>query len=109
MDGEHVTVDLSAVPEPGFVIWSNQRQSWWGPHESGYTQWVEEAGRYTLTDAARIVRQATVDARLRQQVRSTLHGGPIQILDEWMLPAPETLLTAIAAGVDALPEEDTPK
>jgi hypothetical protein len=40
---------------PSFLIWSNEHGAWWGPNGCGYTKRREEAGRYVLFEALRIV------------------------------------------------------
>ena len=77
-----------------YVIWSNQQRAWWGPGEAGYTRYVEEAGRYTETDARRIVAQATVAGQLVHRVTGHLTGADVEVLDEVMLPAPVPVVRA---------------
>lgn len=38
-----------------YLIWSNERKAYWKPREAGYTPIPEEAGKYTLGKAAKIV------------------------------------------------------
>ena len=38
-----------------FVIWSWERQAWWAPERQGYTEQLEQAGRYSHQEAADIV------------------------------------------------------
>ena len=38
-----------------FLIWSWEHRAWWAPNHRGYTVNVDEAGRYTVEEAARIV------------------------------------------------------
>lgn len=43
-----------------YLVWSNERQRWWGPNESGYVQSLEAAGRYTRREVISICRQSIV-------------------------------------------------
>lgn len=72
-----------------FLIWSNQHCSWWRAHERGYTQRIEEAGRYDRADAERIVSNATLDGRLATDTTDLVTGRPYSRLDEYMVVAPE--------------------
>lgn len=38
-----------------YLIWSYDHNAWWRPNECGYTERIEEAGRYTASTAGRIV------------------------------------------------------
>jgi hypothetical protein len=37
-----------------YLIWSWEHKMWWGPNHCGYTPHLEEAGRYTEAEAAKI-------------------------------------------------------
>jgi hypothetical protein len=41
-----------------YLIYSHEHLAWWVQNGYGYTQDVEEAGRYTQTEAIKIVEQA---------------------------------------------------
>lgn len=41
-----------------WLIWSIEHSGWWLPGYKGYTQNRNEAGRYALTEAMRIVEDA---------------------------------------------------
>jgi hypothetical protein len=43
-----------------FLIWSNQKAAWWKPNSCGYTNNIEEAGRYSAEDAIKICNNANV-------------------------------------------------
>jgi hypothetical protein len=43
-----------------WLIWSIQKNAWWKPESLGYTRAVAEAGRYTLDEAERILRQCNL-------------------------------------------------
>ena len=38
-----------------YLIWSFEHNAWWRPNECGYTENIDEAGRYEPEDAKRIV------------------------------------------------------
>jgi len=42
-----------------YLIWSNEHRSWWRPNRVGYTQHIEQAGRYSRDDAMEITDGAT--------------------------------------------------
>lgn len=97
--GEPETVavagEIMDLPDfPHYLIWSNEHQMWWGPNHTGYTRWVEEAGRYTLAAAAKQVHESTVGGQLAYDVASyiTGYGHRITITSECVVPAPETVL-----------------
>ena len=83
------------------LIWSNQQRAWWRAGEAGYTQTIEEAGRYELVDAQRIVASATVGGRLSMRAADPVTGDEYDRLDEYVLPAPESL-AELAELVDAV-------
>jgi hypothetical protein len=39
-----------------YVVWSIEHKSWWGPNRSGYTPYLDLAGRYTRDEAIEISR-----------------------------------------------------
>lgn len=42
------------MKEKQYVIWSNEHQAWWRPRSIGYTRWLEDAGRYSESQAKEI-------------------------------------------------------
>jgi hypothetical protein len=74
-----------------FLIWSNEHGAWWRDNESGYTQHIDEAGRYDRADAERIVADATVDGQLSTQRQDPMNGRPYREFSEVIVAAPETL------------------
>lgn len=44
------------MTESHWLIWSIKHNAWWEKAENGYTPLMENAGRYTLEEAIRIVR-----------------------------------------------------
>ncbi len=41
-----------------YLIWSNEHNSWWKPYSYGYTNSIQEAGRYSLEEAMEIEKDA---------------------------------------------------
>lgn len=73
-----------------FLIWSNQHGMWWRPGKSGYTQVIEEAGRYPRAEAEKIVASATCDGQLRHDRTDPVTGAAYVSFDEVLVPAPES-------------------
>jgi hypothetical protein len=46
--------------QPRYVIWSFEHQAWWAPDRRGYTEMLDQAGRYDDAEAQQIVRHANV-------------------------------------------------
>lgn len=74
-----------------WLVWSNQRGMWWRPDQRGYTQFVEEAGRYTRGEAEDIVKTATCDGRLQHHRTDQVTGVEYVSLDEVIVFAPESI------------------
>lgn len=74
-----------------YLIWSNQRGMWWRANERGYTAIIDEAGRYPLDQAQRIVAKATLDGRLTHERTDPMTGCAYTMLDEVIVPVPETM------------------
>lgn len=69
---------------------------WWGPNRSGYTRYVEEAGRYTLNEAKSIIRMRGQEGavpldvvlenassvlkigKLHEKLEPGLYGAPVE-------------------------------
>lgn len=90
------------MSEPMFLIWSNQHAQWWRPNKRGYTQWIEEAGRYPQAVAQALVEDATLGGSLRYQRADPVTDRPYEAVDEWMVLAPECT-PAIDAAHDLKP------
>jgi hypothetical protein len=73
----------------GYLIWSNQQRMWWRPNERGYTEFVDEAGRYDRATADRIVARATCDGRLTVSRQDPVTDAWYEQLDEVLILAPE--------------------
>ncbi len=71
------------------LIWSNKHGAWWRRSERGYTQSIEEAGRYPRSVAERIVATATCDGLLLRTRTDQITGEGYEQLDEVIVPAPE--------------------
>lgn len=76
---------MDAAP---WLVWSNQRGMWWRGGRTGYTQYIEEAGRYTRDEAAKIVAQATCDGQLQHHRVDPYTGVEYIGVDEVMVQAP---------------------
>lgn len=85
-----------------YLIWSNEHRSWWRADHSGYTQLIEEAGRYPRADAEAIVANATVDGALTVRRTNPVTGMEYASLSEYMILAPERAEPA------APPTDDVP-
>ncbi len=72
-----------------FLIWSNQHRMWWRADERGYTDSIEEAGRYPLDAAETIVRKASVDGALLYDRTDPLTGEQYRQAPEVLVLAPE--------------------
>jgi hypothetical protein len=72
-----------------YLIWSNQHRLWWRHDEKGYTQYIEEAGRYSYDDAKRIINVATAHGRLAFTRVNPITGETYTYFDEYMVIAPE--------------------
>ena len=79
-----------------YVVWSNQHAMWWRANRRGYTPWLEEAGRYTRTEAEAIVTDATLDGKLTHRV-PRIDGGEMSVVDEHLMLAPESLTDLLAS------------
>jgi hypothetical protein len=73
------------------LVWSNQRGMWWRPARRGYTGIIDEAGRYTRTEAGAIVADATCNGKLTHQAVDPISGQVRTIMDEVIVPAPEAV------------------
>lgn len=80
-----------------WLIWSNQHGMWWRTDERGYTQVIDEAGRYERAEAERIVARATCDGQLTRYRTDPWTGVEYVSVDEVMVLAPESVET-LAAG-----------
>lgn len=72
-----------------WLVWSNQHGMWWRPNRSGYTAFIEEAGRYSRAEAERIVAQATCDGQLKHTRVNPVTGVGYIGVDEVMVLAPK--------------------
>lgn len=74
-----------------FLVWSNEHQQWWRANKTGYTRYIEEAGRYTEDEARTIVDDATVAHTLYSRAVDPLSMKVYRWYAEWAIPAPEGL------------------
>lgn len=68
-----------------YLIWSNQQGKWWRYNESGYTRYIEEAGRYSYEEAKKIVDEATLNGELKTVRRDPVTGNYNDSYDEVMV------------------------
>jgi hypothetical protein len=90
----------------GYLIWSNQQRMWWRPNERGYTEFVDEAGRYDRATADRIVARATCDGRLKHRRQDPVTDAWYEQLDEVLILAPEDIPAEGEGG--QLADDDVP-
>ena len=74
-----------------FLVWSNQHGMWWRPEQIGYTQIIDEAGRYSRSMAAEIVRDATLDGKLTYRRTDPVTEREYSAVSEVMVLAPESI------------------
>jgi hypothetical protein len=74
-----------------FLIWSNEHRMWWRANECGYTDSIEEAGRYPYGLAARIVLKASVDGALVYDRTDPMTGEQYRQAPEVLVLAPECI------------------
>lgn len=72
------------------LIWSNQHERWWRANERGYTSHIDEAGRYPLAEARRIVDHATCSGQLYSEKADPVTGRRYREYDEVIVPLPAT-------------------
>lgn len=82
-----------------FLVWSNEHAMWWRGNQRGYTQFIEEAGRYDRAEAERIVSRASLDGQLAKPREDPYTGGSNLILPEVMVLAPEEIPGALQWAV----------
>lgn len=74
-----------------FLIWSNEHAMWWRANQRGYTQYIEEAGRYERAEAVGIVRRASLDGQLGVRRHDPVTGHTNLCMPEVMVSAPEEI------------------
>lgn len=75
----------------GYLVWSNQHRMWWRANHSGYTEFIEEAGRYSRADAEKIVTSATLAGQLDEPQQDPVTGLRYARSSEVMVLAPEDI------------------
>lgn len=61
----------------GYVIWSFEHQQWWRANRCGYTEHLDEAGRYTAAEAGHIVANAFIGEHVMlHEATATRFGAP---------------------------------
>lgn len=79
----------AAAGATAWLVWSNQKTMWWRANRSGYTQFIEEAGRYSGAEAREIVSMATVGGELKHRRVDPVTEKPYTSYDEVAVLAPE--------------------
>lgn len=74
-----------------YLIWSNKHRNWWRARRSGYTDYIEEAGRYSKQEALKIVNRATASHWLGETRRDPVTGETYVGYGTWAVPAPEEI------------------
>lgn len=73
-----------------YLVWSNQHGMWWRADRRGYTDIIDEAGRYSRGEAESIVDTATLSGRLTHRRTDPVTGREYSAVDEVMVLAPES-------------------
>jgi len=87
---EAAGADARGVLEKAWLVWSHEHGLWWRANNRGYTSSIDEAGRYTLTDAL-----SCCDIRSRRP-----DGTPNEIVQ----PSPEWIKKALAESALSQPQ-----
>lgn len=74
-----------------FLVWSNEHRMWWRPNHAGYTEFIDEAGRYGRSYAEEIVARATLDGVLTVRRTNPYTGEEYSQLSEVVVLAPEDI------------------
>lgn len=59
-----------------YLIWSFEHNAWWAPARQGYTEIIEQAGRYTAAEAGEIVTSSIFNDEVAVYHLCALHDGP---------------------------------
>jgi hypothetical protein len=73
------------------LIWSNNHGMWWRPCRSGYTQHIDEAGRYGPTEAQRIVAHSTCGGQLVHERTNPVTGEVYQEMATVIVAVPDAM------------------
>ena len=74
---EHGLADRSGEQVPGlrYLLWDMERQMWWGPARRGYTEAMDEAGRYTEAEVVDLALQSSLGGLHHATVIVADHGS----------------------------------
>lgn len=72
-----------------YLIWSNEHSKWWRADGAGYTETLEEAGRYEEHTARKIAKDSTCDGVLAERRIDPVTGRGYSWLSEHAVPAPD--------------------
>lgn len=62
-----------------YVIWSLEHDAWWAPDWCGYTRSLQEAGRYSEEESAKILRRANQFAVVEAAIGVTINECRIPV------------------------------
>jgi hypothetical protein len=82
-----------------FLVWSNEHRAWWRSHHRGYTEYIEEAGRYSRAEGEQIVARATLNGRLTNRRVNPVTDEEYAQPSEVLVLAPEDIPPEEAANV----------
>lgn len=74
-----------------YLVWSNQHRMWWRPARRGYTEFIDEAGRYDRAEAEEIVADAALNGLLAVRRTDQVTEAEYSQLSEVMVLAPEDI------------------
>lgn len=55
-----------------WLIWSHERKMWWRRSKWGYTEDINEAGRFTYTEALGITQQANINLNQNEKPEESM-------------------------------------
>lgn len=74
---EHGLAQRSGEQVPGlrYLLWDMERQMWWAPARRGYTEAIDEAGRYSQAEAVDLALQGSLGGLHHATVIVADHGS----------------------------------
>jgi hypothetical protein len=74
-----------------FLVWSNEHRMWWRGGHAGYTEFIDEAGRYDRDVAENIVANASLGGLLTVRRTDPVTGEDYSQFSEVVVLAPEDI------------------